>query len=272
MDITAQLSDAISDLPDWAEPWARAIVYGLAAYLVARLVRAVVRRALHGSPHVEDTLEKFTLQVFSAATAIFVVVAFLVGLGIDPVALAGGVAIGGFIIGFAVKDALGNLAAGVVLLINRPFRVGEAVQLKGHGGVVEELGVAITRLRTWDGVMVAIPNGTIITEAIVNYSRNATRRVDLNLGIDHADDVDAAMRGIMRTLKDDERVLENPAPQVVIMGIGENAVDLEVRAWVPNPKWGDAKSDLTKKVKDAVEGAGCRIPKREVTLVERKAE
>ncbi len=237
----------------------KAFAFVVVAYIVVGIAKRLLFRAMARTPSIDRTLAAFFRGVLGGIGWIIIVLAFLTGLGVDPVALVGTLAIGGFILAFALKDTLGNLAAGVMLLVYRPFNVGEGVKVKGHEGTVVDLGIALTRLKTWDGLLVSIPNGAILGDSILNYTRNGIRRIEVNVGVDYGDNIDSAVQAALSAASD-SRVLTDPAPQVVLTGLGESSVDLQLRAWANVTDFGATKSDLIKQVKLKVEASGCSIP------------
>jgi small conductance mechanosensitive channel len=247
-------------IPAWAEPFVRGLLLAVVTLILVRVVIAIATRGFARSDRVDDTLNAFLTQMLGVTGWILVAFAFLGGVGVDATALAAVAAVAGFVIGFAVQDTLGNLAAGVVLLAYRPLKLGEAVSVQGHDGSVTSVGIAMTELRTFDGRYVAIPNRLVVGGSILNHTRNGVRRVEVPVGVSYEDDVDTAIRAAAAVPGEDERVLPEPAPQVLVTGLGESSVDLEVRAWVNVPDFVATKSDLTARVKKAVEDAGCTIP------------
>ncbi len=255
-----ELGAVYDGLPGWLQLATRGLIFLVIAYLVVKVAKMMLFRAIARAPSLDRTLESFLRGLVTGIGWVLILVVTLGGLGVDPVALMGTVAIGGFVIGFALKDTLGNFAAGVMLLVYRPFNVGEAVELKSATGTVTELGMAMTRLKTADGRLVTLPNGIIIGESILNFTRNGTRRVEIDVGIGHGDDVDVAVRASLAAAARDVRILAEPAAAVVVTSLGASSVDLQVRAWVAASDFATVTSDLRVAVKRAIEEAGCSIP------------
>lgn len=249
---------------DSLHPLVQTVVVGVftfaVVYVIVKVATTGIAAGMKRSKRMDETLRVFLASVLGILGWIVVVMATLIGFGVSPAAVAGLLAAGAFIIGFALKDTLGNLAAGVVILMNKPYRVGEAVQLKGHDGTVIRLGVAMTELKTWDGRHVAVPNGAVLTDAILNWTRNPTRRLDIRVGVSYEDDLDVAVRAVRAAMEDHPNVLKDPAPFIMIEGLGDSSVDIVARPWVELANIGTGISELHQAVKEAVEAAGCTIP------------
>ncbi len=244
----------------------------LVGWAAIKTLTLILNRGLRRSPRTDATLIGF-LEVVVRIGGWLVVFFILLGtLGINVTALLGGLAIGGFIVGFALKDTLGNLAAGVVLLVYRPFNVGDTVTIKNHEGDVRRLGMALTTLKAGDGRIITIPNGAVLGDAIVNHTREPIRRADVAIGISYKDDINGAIKAILAALAQDDRVLSTPAPGVRVTALGDNAVNLLVRPWVQTQGFWQTRADLHAVVKQAVEDAGCSIPypQRDIHIIERR--
>ena len=172
-------------------------------------------------------------------------------------------------IGLALKDSLGNLAAGVMIIMLRPFRTGHVIEIDGMIGTVEEIRLMHTILTTADNRELVFPNGVVVTTPLINYSARDTRRLDLVLGIAYKDDIAAATEVIQRVLGADERVLKEPAAQVILLNLGESSVDFGIRPWVRTGDYWPLRSSLLIELKNAMGAAGISIPfpQRELHVV-----
>ena len=189
-----------------------------------------------------------------------VVIAVLNLFGIETTSLIAIVGAAGLAIGLALQGTLSNFAAGVMLLIFRPFKIGDYVQVAGSAGSVVEIGVFTTTLHTPDNVRVTIPNAAVYGETISNFSANENRRVDLVMGISYSDDIGKAMEVIRGVLERDERVLENPALTVAVSELADSSVNIVVRPWCKGSDYWPLRFDLTRALKEELEVAGCSIP------------
>jgi small conductance mechanosensitive channel len=174
----------------------------------------------------------------------------------------------GIAIGLALKDTIADLASGIILLVLRPMSVGEAVDIGGEGGVVKALDLFETKLDTFDGIPVVMPNSRVRAAIIKNYTRAARRRIDLAIGVAYEADVVRAIEVVSATLRADERVLADPDILVEVENLGDSSVDLLVRFWTNAEHFLGAKLELTRAIKLALDEASISIPypKRDVFL------
>jgi small conductance mechanosensitive channel len=163
-------------------------------------------------------------------------------------------------VGLALQGTLANFSAGVMLLVFRPFRVGDFVECAGTAGSVKEIGVFSTLLATPDNVAIVVPNAGIFGAVIKNYSANDTRRNDLVIGISYDDDIAKAVAVMQQVLSADERVLRDPEPVVAVAELGDSSVNLVVRPWCSSDDYWALRFDLTRRLKEALEESGCSIP------------
>jgi small conductance mechanosensitive channel len=166
----------------------------------------------------------------------------------------------GLALGLALQGTLSNFASGVMLLVFRPFNLGDFVEAGGTTGVVMEIGVFSTTLRTPDNVKIVVPNKQIYDTTISNYQGFDTRRVDLVMGIAYDDDIKTAISAIREIVAADGRVLADPAPQIAVSNLGDSSVDIVVRPWCATGDYWDLRFDLTHRLKEGLEAAGCSIP------------
>lgn len=244
------------------------LVLLIGIWLAARLAN-LVQRALQRAS-VDITLIGFLRKViYGLLIAVLVVIVLnLAGMSTAPLVAALGAA--GLAIGLALQGSLSNLAWGVLLVIFRPFRIGDFVTAGGIEGTVESINLMHTLLSLPDGREAIVPNGKVGSDAILNYNRRGTRRFELTVGIGYKDDIGAAMAEIRKLFEQDERILKDPAPGVWTSGLGESSVDLIVRAWArPDDFWA-AKTDLLRAIKEHYDAAGISIPfpQREMTIVQ----
>lgn len=260
MALVTDLQSGFQALPDWQQRVVLVALTLLIGFLAIRVVIRTVDRSLRRVPRIDETLREFLDRLVDVVAWALLTVVVLGVAGVNVGALLGGLAIGGFVLGFALKDTLGNLAAGVMLLFYRPFNVGDVITLNGQDGEVASLGMALTTLNAADGRLITVPNGSALGGVIINHTRAPRRRVDVVVGIAYDDDIDAATRSILGALEADPRVLADPAPSVWISGLGASSVDLQVRPWVRTADLWPATADMKGVVKRAVEDAGCTIP------------
>lgn len=261
-------------MPDLTELWQSTIQPMLAQYglkvlggfavlvigwIVAKTVRGSVRRGL-GRSKMDVTLIPFISGLVYFGLLAFVALAALSIAGIPVTSFVAVVGAAGLAIGLAFQGTLANLAAGVMILTFRPFRAGDMVEIGGTMGTVEEVGVFASTLATRDNVRVIVPNAEINGQVIKNYSANDTRRIDLVVGVGYDDDLNVAIDTIHSVISADDRVLDDPEPVVAVSEMGASSVDLVVRPWVDATDYWPTRWDLTKELKERLEGAGLNIP------------
>ena len=220
----------------------------------------LVLRALNRMPRVDDTLKPFLSSVVRYFIIIITLVAVLAEFGVQTTSIIAVLGAAGLAIGLALQGTLQNIAAGIMLLLLRPFRVGDYIDAEGIAGTVNEIGLFTTDMTTYDGIYRSVPNSELWNRNILNYSRNPTRRLDLPVGISYEDDVEQAMALLLEHLVQDERVLPDPEPQVLVTGLGESAVDLTLRGWAKRPDFWSLRFDLNRNVKLWLDAAGISIP------------
>ncbi len=209
---------------------------------------------------VDETLTKFLANIIYALLLTFVVIAAISSLGVNTTSLAAILAAAGLAVGLALQASLANFAAGVMLILFKPFKVGNFIDAGGSKGVVEEIHIFSTLLRTGDNVAIIIPNAQITGGTITNFSAKETRRIDLVVGCGYDDDLRAVRRFLDELIAADERILADPAPVVAVNELGASSVDFVVRPWVKSPDYWDVRWDLTEKIKLGFDEKGFSIP------------
>lgn len=196
----------------------------------------------------------------SWALIIFVVIAALGQLGIQTASFVAIVGAAGPAIGLALQGSLANFAAGVLILIFRPFKVGDFVEVAGVSGAVQNIQIFTTELHTPDNKKVIVPNGGVISGNITNYSANNTRRVDLVFGIGYSEDIDVAKTLLQTVLAAEPKVLQDPAPTIGVVELADSSVNLVCRPWVNTADYWDVYFNVTEAVKKALDAGGISIP------------
>jgi len=251
-----------------------ALVIIIVGFIAAGWARKTVERAFSRSKRADPTLTRFFGSLVRYAIIAFVIIAALQQFGVEATSLVAVFGAAGLAIGLALQGTLSNVAAGVMLLMFRPFKIGDFVDVGGKAGTVKEVGLFTTEMATGDNVKVIIPNGQIWGQAIMNYSANPTRRVDLVMGIDYADNIDTAMATINRVIGEESRAMSDPEPVVVVGELADSSVNIIVRVWCNAGDYWGMRWDLTKKLKEQLEADGCSIPfpQRAVHTVQAAAE
>lgn len=226
---------------------------------VARLLSGFARRMLERGK-VEDTLTKFLVNILYALLLTFVVLAAINRLGIDTTSFAAVIAAAGLAIGFALQGSLANFAAGVMLILFKPFKSGDFVEAGGTSGIVEEINIFHTQLRTPDNIQIVLPNSQITGGTITNFSAKATRRIDLVVGCGYGDDLRAVRQYLEEVVREDDRILADPAPVVAVNELGESSVNFVVRPWVNAADYWAVRWDLTERIKLGFDQHGFNFP------------
>jgi small conductance mechanosensitive channel len=232
------------------------LVFG---WMAAGVIRGFVRRALDRTT-LDPTLIPFISKLVYYAVLIFIVVAVLSLFGIETTSFVAVLAAAGFAVGMALQGTLSNFASGIMLLVFRPFCVGDYVDAGGAAGSVQEIGVFATTLHTPDNVKIVVPNSAIYGAIIKNFSANDTRRNDMVVGISYDDDIGTAIATIQRILGSDERVLNDPEPVIAVSEMADSSVNIVVRPWCKKEDYWGLRFDLTRRFKEEIEAAGCSIP------------
>jgi small conductance mechanosensitive channel len=243
--------------------WGLRVAGALAVLVLGRFAcgaaRKAVRRGLE-SRGVDASLVPFISNLVYFVLLATVVIAVLGLFGIETTSLVAVLGTAGLAIGLALQGTLGNFSSGVMLLLFRPFRVGDYIEAAGVSGTVSEIGVFSTTLNTPDNVRIIIPNSGIFGATIKNFSANDTRRNDIVLGISYDDDITNAIAVVNAVLGKDSRVLSDPEPTVAVSELADSSVNLVVRPWCRKEDYWGLRFDLIRKFKEDLEQGGCSIP------------
>lgn len=269
------LDAVIAMVTDLTTAWGLKVLGAIAVLLIGRAIAGWVRRAIKRvlkRGDIDETLIPFVTSLSYYLMLAFVIIAALGMMGIQTASIIAVLGAAGLAIGLALQGTLANFASGVMLLVFRPFRVGDFIEAAGTAGAVEAISIFTTRLNTPDNVGVVIPNSAVWGQTIKNYAANETRRIDLVASISYDDDIGLAIRTI-RSLLTDSRVLSEPAPTVAVAELADSSVNIVVRPWCKREEYWALRFDLTQRIKEELEAAGCSIPfpQRDVHVTEVKA-
>ena len=247
------------------------VILSVGLWLAKRIKKLFIK--LLENKEIDVTLVGFFSNMLHGAIVVFVVIAAIGKLGIETTSFAAVVASAGLAIGLALQGSLSNFAAGVLLILFKPFKVGHAIKVGGEIGTVVEIGLLATELKTPDNIKLLMPNSTIMSGPITNFSANPTRRIDLTIGVGYGDDLNKAQQLLLDLITGDERILKEPEPQVLVSNLGESSVDFVVRPWVNSSEFWSVKCELTKKIKETFDAEGINIPfpQRDVHVIQEKA-
>lgn len=248
-------------LMEWGALYGVKILAAIAILVIGRILVGVLTRILRRMmSNVDPTLTIFVVNLTRVVLMAVVFIAALNALGVETTSFVAIVGAAGLAIGFALQGSLANFAAGVMLIIFRPFKAGDYVEAGGSAGVVEAVSIFNTVLKTPDNRMVIIPNGKVTGDNIINYSAQEMRRVDLVVGIGYGDDIKKAKDILHEIVSSDSRVLQDPAPTVAVSELGDSSVNFVVRPWVKTADYWNVYFDLTEKVKLTFDQRGISIP------------
>jgi small conductance mechanosensitive channel len=257
------VEELVEVLSNLIATWGLRVIGALAVLIIGRIIagslRSTTRRLLERSK-VDTTLVPFLASLVYYLVIAFVVIAVLGLFGIPTASLIAVMGAAGLAVGLALQGTLSSFGAGVMLLVFRPFRVGDYVEVAGAAGSVQEIAIFTTTLNTPDNVRITIPNSAVFGDTIKNYTANDTRRNDLVIGIGYGDDIAKAIQTITSVLQADERVLKDPAPVIAVNELGDSSVNLVVRPWCSKANYWALRWDLTRAIKEKLEAAGCSIP------------
>lgn len=226
---------------------------------IAKWIAGVAERGL-ARADVEPTAVLFLRKVAYVGLLVMLALAALQVVGVPMTSMIAVLGAAGLAIGLALKDSLSNIASGVMLVSLKPFRVGHVVTIAGETGRVESVSIFQTVLRGADNQTIVLPNSLITTDSIINLTPDSMRRIELVIGIGYRDDIDAARRAALEIMLDDERVLAEPPPDVLVYALGDNSVDLGIRCHVANADFFVTKCELTERIKKAFDRIGVSIP------------
>lgn len=257
------MSQAIDTIASWgplAMAAIKALIVLVIGWMLAGLVAGLIRRRVKANPRIDDTLGSFVASIVKWVILLMVLVAVLGLFGIEATSLVAVLGAATLAIGLALQGTLSDLAAGFMIILFRPYKLGQFIDIGGTAGTVKDINLFITELATPDNVQIIIPNGQAWGAVIRNFSHHDTRRVDCVFGIDYGDNAETAKAVILEQVAADARILSDPAPWVRVTNLGDSSVDLTLRVWVPAADYWEVKFHLTQAVKEAFDARGISIP------------
>lgn len=249
-----------------------AILVLIIGFFVAGLVRRWLFSGIMRTKIGDETLAIFVSKTARYVILIIVFVMVLSQFGVQTASIIAALGAAGLAIGLALQGTLQNVASGLVLLVLRPFKIGDYVDCGGTDGIVQEIGLFATEFRTLDGLYRLVPNSSVWGSSITNFSHHRTRRFDLVIGIGYDDDIDKAMEIMSEIVAQHDTVLNKPEPYLFVENLGDSAVMVTCRVWIKTPDWWVTTRDLVKEAKQAFDKAGISIPypQRDVHIYEEK--
>ena len=254
----------------------KSVLLALVTLVIASIcVKIAKKLILHPAKKiavVDESLYKVFFNVIRIVIWVLAVLVILDLFGFNTASIVTVLGAAGLTIGLAMKDSLSNVAAGVMLMILRPYKTGDFITSGAVSGTIEEIGLFTTTLKTVDGIFVSVPNSAIFGGPVTNFSRNATRRADITVGIAYGDDLPAALKTLQTMMENNELILKDPAPQVLVAELADSSVQLTLRFWVSNDNYWDAYWMVKEQLKGTIEGGGFNIPfpQRVITFVNKE--
>lgn len=249
-------------LETFVVPWAQKIVTAIAiaaiGWILTKIIVRLVEKYLN-KYKIDVMLVNFAISILHATLLLLVAIAALNQLGINTTSLVALLGAAGLAVGLALQDSLKNFASGVMLILNRPFTVGDYVQAAGSIGCVEKITMFTTILKTPDNLEVIIPNGDIYTKTIINYSSNPTRRLDIIFGIDKIEDIQEIKQMLNEILATDERVLKDPPALIAVSDIAGDKVNIIVRPWLKTEDYPTVQYALAEEIKNRFSQHGITV-------------
>lgn len=258
-----ELKRAITKLYELGAEWGLKVIGAFVilfiGLLVANLLTKFINSALKKAK-IDETLIGFLSGVISVILKVFVWLMFLSNLGVQTTSFIAVIGSAGLAVGLALQGSLANMGAGVLLIILRPFKVGDFVTCAGHSGTLKEIGMIYAVMITSDNKKIIIPNSKITADSIINFSAMDTRRAEFVFGVSYNDDLKKAKEILIELVNSDERVIKDPAPTVVVSSLGDSSVNFTVRAWLKSSDFWAFTFAMNERVKLAFDEQGITIP------------
>lgn len=244
------------------------LIIGL--WIIKRIVR-VVDKAM-SKRNVDESLRPFLRSIIGALLKVMLIITVASMVGVEMTSFIAVLGAAGLAVGLALQGSLSNFAGGVLILMLKPFKVGDFIEANGHSGTIREIQIFYTYMTTVQNQEIVIPNGDLSNNAIKNYSYHDTRRLDMTFGIGYSDDIDKAKGILEHLVKADNRILPEPALTIFINELADSSVNIHVRAWAKSSDFWDIHNNFNEKVKKAFDAEGVSIPfpQRDVHLFQEK--
>ena len=246
----------------------------LLLYVLYRLLATTLFRVLDQSESIEPGLQSVLLKTFRVVTLVFIGVIVLDQLGLNVTVLIGGLSIAGVIAGFAARDSLENFISGITILVDKPFQVGDYIEIEDEYGQVDEITLRSTRIRTVRNEIIVLPNLQMITQRVINHTKRNVLRIDVDFGIAYKEYPEEAREVLLPLVEDDDRIFTEPSPTVVVTSMNDSSVDMALRFYIRDPSQEVAiRWEYTEKVRERLREADIEIPfpHRQLFLDEAKA-
>ena len=257
------MEQIIVKLQEWIALYGLKLVAAILILIIGRFaakgIRVLIRRALQKS-RIDDTLVSFVSSLCYVGIMAFVIIAALGQIGVQTASFVAVLAAAGLAVGLALQGSLSNFAAGVLMILFKPFKVGDFIEGGSVTGVVEEIGIFTTELKSPDNKKIIVPNAKMTSDNIVNYTAKDIRRVDIVAGVSYGDDIDKVRKVLEEVLAKDDRILKDPAPTIGVLALADSSVNFAVRPWVKTTDYWDVFFATQENIKKQFDAAGICIP------------
>ncbi|GAA4279220.1 mechanosensitive ion channel family protein [Aquimarina mytili] len=234
------------------------LIYIIGSWLIKKII-STTGKVMSKSKY-DESLQKFLLNLVSWALKIFLIIIVISRLGVDVTTFAAVIAAAGLAVGLALQGSLSNFAGGVLIMIFRPYKIGDVIEAQGALGTVKEIEIFTTKLVTPENKLAIVPNGALANGNIINYTAEGKMRVDITIGIGYDEDIKKAKDILLEVLTTNDKVLKDPAPSVNVSNLGESSVDLAVRPYCTPEDYWDVYFATMENCKAALDKAGIEIP------------
>ena len=243
-------------------------IWIIGSWVIKKILKAT--RKIMTKSNYDESLQKFLINLFNWSLKILLIITLLGTLGVPTTSFAAVIAAAGLAIGLALQGSLGNFAGGVLIMIFKPFKIGDVIEAQGEIGSVKKIEIFTTKLTGLSNKEIIIPNGALSNGNIVNYTTEGTRRVDLVIGVDYDSDIKKTKEVIMNVLTSHAKVIETPAPTVNVLELADSSINFAVRPWCKSEDYWTVYFEITENVKEALDAAGIEIPFPHRVLINKK--
>lgn len=260
---SVNFQDLIDNIANLATTYGLKLILAILVLIIGLIViRSITKGAIRlmKKSNVDDSLVPFLRSLISISLKVLLVISIMTMIGIQMTSFIAVIGAAGLAVGLALQGTLQNFAGGVIILLFKPYKVGDYITTQGHSGTVKEIQIFTTILTTPDNQTIIIPNSPIATNSLTNYSTQDTRRVDFTFGIGYQDDIDKARSIINGIITNDDRIMKDPEPMIKVSNLGDSSVDLATRVWVNSGDYWNVFFDMNEKVKKTFDSEGISIP------------
>ncbi|MDY2586229.1 mechanosensitive ion channel family protein [Winogradskyella aquimaris] len=259
MDTQKWIDKGYDLIVEFAPKLIAAILIWIIGNWIIKMVMKGIKKAMTTANY-DESLKKFLLNLINWVFKIVLILVVLGTVGVETTSFAAVLAAAGLAIGMALQGSLGNFAGGVLIMIFKPFKIGDLIEAQGEIGVVKEIEIFTTKLTGLSNKEIIVPNGALSNGNIVNYTTEGTRRVDLVFGVSYDSDIKETKQVLMKVLTSNPKVLEDPAPSITVLELADSSVNFAVRPWCKTEHYWDVYFEVTENAKEALDAAGIEIP------------